>query len=68
MQVEWIACEERMPPPDEFVWISRPGELCGLAYLDEWGSDCWWLPDNKSLGLGHITHWAEADLPEPPDG
>ncbi|HUV93897.1 MAG TPA: DUF551 domain-containing protein [Anaerolineae bacterium] len=66
MEVEWIPCEERMPAPDVMVWLGNPGELRGLAYLDGWERDCWWLGDDESIPLAYATHWAEADLPDPP--
>ena len=66
MEVEWLSCEQQMPPPDVMVWLGIPGELRGLAYLDGWECDCWWLGDDESVPLSYATHWAEADLPDPP--
>ena len=66
MEVEWLSCEQQMPPPDMMVWLGIPGELRGLAYLDGWECDCWWLGDDESVPLSYATHWAEADLPDPP--
>jgi len=66
MEVEWHLCSEGLPPPDMMVWLGIPGELRGLAYLDGWGRDCWWVGDDESVPLSYATHWAEADLPDPP--
>ena len=73
MEVEWIPCEERMPPVEDMaVWIANYEQLWGLATLCD-GKPChsedyWFLGgEGVSLSQIHVTHWAEVDYPDLPE-
>ena len=78
MPVEWIRCEERLPEESGLYWIQPSpildDEETREVELGEWYADMemWGV-----LGLSDLlhpydddgipTHWAYADLPDPPE-
>ena len=67
VEIDWSSPSPTLPVSDTMVWIAREDTVLGLAYLDGWDRDCWWVSANDSLSLRQISHYAEAELPQPPE-
>ena len=66
VKIDWSGSSPNLPLPDTMVWIASDDAVLGLAYLDGWDDDCWWVSANESLSLRLISHYAYAELPDPP--
>ena len=71
MQVEWIPCEERLPPISYFYWVGWFGSpYRRKPTIGEWlgKAKIWYLEGHyrRPMEVLAPTHWAEIEWPEPP--
>jgi Protein of unknown function (DUF551) len=67
---DWIACTERLPPPEEWVlvWYVAEAEVRRAEYHDLYEATPWVIEDACQEVLfapaADVSHWMP--LPEPP--
>lgn len=56
----WIKCSERMPAPQELIYIYHPDYgVDGDVWYEEYAGEFKWGDDTRGRDISTVTHWME---------